>query len=136
MARCGCFEHSSEQKHPLFVCLYRIANTDVTHISIATNPFFHEHCLNGKVKGFPPLKGAPHWQLEMSIGPFSKGAGAVKDEWSRSRTVPCRVLKGFQLAKTTPPNVIVPSDKELCVYTRDQAKLAEIVRERQSHGKV
>lgn len=70
----------------------------------ASDPFLRIKAQN-RIKGYPggskgTRHGAPHWKLDLIIGPFNQGAKAFKAMWQQqSRKFEARVVFGCFKAK-------------------------------------
>lgn len=134
---CACFETETQQRHPHFVCLFQLDQTE-SRISICTNPLLRERQLNGLAPGARVATGAPNWKLELVIGPFATGSGRIKQLWVKHRTLECRMVAGLNLATTVKEGVApdsgisVSQGQEVIVYYRDVKFLNRVMSRRKS----
>lgn len=94
------------------------------YIGISRSPFHRLFCQQNRVAGWKvgckatkPI--APHWQLELVVGPFFDGGGCVfKHTWRRSsRRLARRVKQGIELAER----------ENVRVYCRDTAFVVSLL---------
>lgn len=82
---------------PLF--LYMMSHDSQSYIGVSTDPLFRLNCQN-RTPGFPSgakwtRHGAPHWKLDLIIGPIFRGASAFCRQWrEESRKRDCRIAHG------------------------------------------
>lgn len=100
---------------PSFITSIEDANNYLCYIGISHQPFARVHGHNRlpsyKVGAKITRQGAPHWQLEMVLGPIPGGqARTLKNLWRRSyRTITRRLLGG----------TLIAAEYDLPYYLRD-----------------
>lgn len=131
-----------EMPHPLWVYMLTISEEGVHNqvlncapqIGISRNPLVRVKEQNREV-GFAPgsknsLSGAPYWQVELIIGPFTKQGGSFKQDWlQNSRTALRRFVYGILLAKSWNDK----SGTELIIYARNKDNAMRLMREEAWH---
>lgn len=92
---------SPRRKAPLFVYLISSKQTNI-YIGISKDPFssVETHNRNGAPCGPKGTRsGAPHWRIELIVGPFYRGAKQFKKEWRlQSRKLVPRIVHGVAKA--------------------------------------
>ena len=90
-------------------------------------------------------KGAPYWQLDLSIGPFETGANELKQMWiDGSRKLEGRMVAGVKFSAFVNEllqkgretvDIRPPEGKEIVIYSRDQTELVKLLNARGSQLK-
>lgn len=110
-----CVYHHTHTRHPHFAYMITITdegkaagcNSDATHLGISRDPRKRLVEQNRKSKlrrngSRVTGTGAPYWQLEMIIGPFSKGAKHFVKKWKKKRrTSQRRINYGIEMAQSS-----------------------------------
>lgn len=129
-----------KKEHPLWVYMATISQEGIDsgvyncapQVGISRSPPVRLNELN-RVTGFRPgsknsLAGAPFWQLELIIGPFSSGGMDFKEKWlSRSRTAVRRLVFGILMAEKWNQRFGL----QLTVYARNKDNSTKLVAENQ-----
>ena len=125
--------NKQRRRLPRFVYLMSAPAADeegkrVPSIGCARNPFVRVRAQN-RIKGYPggskgTRAGAPHWTLDLIIGPFYRGSNAFKNSWrKKSRKMTCRLVHGLMKAHTY-------ASRGLRIWARDltaiHAKLSDV----------
>ena len=93
------------------------------YIGVSHNPLYRL-CSHNRLPGFPAgpknsKQGAPHWRIELIIGPFAFGAKAFKQAWrDNSRKLERRIVYGVLNAVHLRQQI--PHRKWPQVYARDE----------------
>lgn len=101
-----------KKEHPLWVYMTTISQEGINNgvlncapqVGISRSPPVRLNELN-RVAGFRPgsknsLAGAPFWQIELIIGPFSTSGTDFKEKWlAKSRTAVRRLVFGILMAE-------------------------------------
>lgn len=127
-----------KKEHPLWVYMTTISQAGIDNgvlncapqVGISRSPPVRLNELN-RVAGFRPgsknsLAGAPFWQLELVIGPFSSGGTDFKEQWlAKSRTAVRRLVFGILMAQKWKQRFGL----KLTVYARNKDNCAKLVAE-------